>query len=248
MLDNVVIVLVQPQDVVNVAGVVRVMANFGLTRLRLVEPAAFDPYRIEGIAHHTEAIVQGAERFASLADAVADCHLLLGTTGRPRTVQRERLTPRQAAPILVRTAARERVALLFGRETDGLSGEELDRCHALLTIPTSPHRSLNLAQAALVVCYELFQAAQEPGAEPALAAALRDQSESPAPPPETEPIFASLEQILAALHPFSPRTRAAGALARLRSVLLRACLRPAEARALAGLFAHIASRLREPER
>lgn len=246
MQENVIVVLVQPQDIVNVAGVIRVMANFGLRRLRLVEPAAFDPYRIEGIAHHTEEIVQATERFATLADAVRDCRFIIGSTGRPRAVDRERLTPAQAAPLLLAGAANGRVAVLFGRETDGLTSAELDLCHALVTVPTSSEkRSLNLAQAALVVCYELFQASIQTATapEPQIAAALR--GEAPASAQETEPIFGALEQILRALHPNSPDTRAAGAVARLRSVLLRACPRPAEAEALTRLFLHIAARLRD---
>lgn len=242
MLRNVVVVLVQPQDVVNVAGVIRVMANFGLSRLRLVEPAAFDPYRIEGIAHDTEELVAATERFGSVADAVSDCRLVIGTTGRPRAVDRERLVPRQAAPLLLEGAADGPVALLFGRETDGLTSTELDLCHALATIPTAAEkRSLNLAQAALVLCYELFQASAAPAPAPQITAALR--GEAPAMAAETEPIFGALEQVLGALHPNSPEERATGAVARLRAVLLRACPRPAEAQALTRLFRHIASRL-----
>jgi tRNA/rRNA methyltransferase/tRNA (cytidine32/uridine32-2'-O)-methyltransferase len=159
-LKNIVVVLYQPQDIVNVGGVVRVMSNFGLRRLRLVEPAAYDPYRIEGIAHHTEKIVAGIERYATLEEALADCGFVLGTTARKRGTRREHLTPHQSAPYLLdyATAHSEApAALLFGREDDGLPNEALDLCHALVTIPTdTANRSLNLAQAALVLAYELW--------------------------------------------------------------------------------------------
>lgn len=254
MLQHVVIVLVQPQDIVNVAAVVRVMANFGLSQLRLVEPAAWDPYRIEGIAHNTTEIVEAAGRFPTLADAVADCGFLLGTTGRPRAVERERLTPRDAAPLLIQAATRvsrseqSKVAVLFGRETDGLTSEELNSCHALLTIPTAGKRSLNLGQAALVVCYELFLAAQVKAdvgapATSAVGSALTASAEPLATPAEMEPVFSALEEIISKLHPNSPPTRAAGAAARLRSLLLRACPQSVEAEALYRLFRHIVSRL-----
>lgn len=83
-LDAVVMVLYQPQDAVNVAAAVRAMSHFGLRRLRLVEPAAYDAYRIAGIAHHTAGILERVERYPTLADALADCGFVAATTGRPR--------------------------------------------------------------------------------------------------------------------------------------------------------------------
>lgn len=163
-LDNIVVILYQPQDVVNVGAVIRVMSNFGLKRLRLVEPAAWDAYRVEGIAHHTRPIIEAVEFFPDLAAAQADCGFVLGTTARKRGTRRERLTPRQAAPLMLEAATRSPgtpAALLFGREDTGLPNEALEDCHALLTIPTgATNPSLNLAQAALVVVYELFMATQ----------------------------------------------------------------------------------------
>src|SRR6476620_5674884 len=91
VLENIVVVLYQPQDVVNVGAVIRVMSNFGLKRLRLVEPAAFDAYRIEGIAHHTQPIIEAVEFFPDLAAALADCGFVLGTTARKRGTRRDRL-------------------------------------------------------------------------------------------------------------------------------------------------------------
>lgn len=220
LLDRVVLVLYQPQDVVNVAAVVRVMSNFGLRRLRLVEPAAFDPYRIEGIAHHTGEIVRGVERFPDLSAALADCTFVLGTTGRAREVRRERLTPRQAAGLVLRAAALSvaapapgvspeppsglppaqasapgegLVAILFGREKDGLPNAALEDCHGLVTIPTAPgNRSLNLAQSAVVLAYELWLAAAAGATQEATQDAAQDATQeslptaagaAPEPPP-----------------------------------------------------------------
>lgn len=164
VLDNIVVILYQPQDVVNVGAVIRVMSNFGLKRLRLVEPAAWDAYRVEGIAHHTQPIIEAVEFSPTLEAALADCGFVLGTTARKRGTRREKLTPRQAAPLLLEAAVRSpstRAALLFGREDTGLPNEALDDCHALVTIPTgAANPSLNLAQAALVLVYELFLAVQ----------------------------------------------------------------------------------------
>lgn len=267
-LRNVVIVLFEPQDVVNVAGIIRVMSNFGLRRLRLVEPAAWDPYRVEGIAHVTGEIVAAVARYPSLDAALADCHLVLGTTGRPRETRRERFTPRQAAAVLLRTAAAQTgpVAVLFGREKDGLPNAALDACHALLTIPTDPgNRSLNLAQAALVVAWELWMAAGAPeapapapasapavpgappvgDAAPSLLAALATDAEL-ATGTQREEMFRALREVVAAVHPRTTEGRLVRALAHLRAVLLRAAPRSDEARALAGLFAHLARAAARP--
>ncbi len=269
-LQNVVIVLFQPQDVVNVAGVIRVMSNFGLRRLRLVEPAAYDPYRIEGIAHHTEAIAQAVERYPDLQSALADCSWVLGTSGRPRETRRERLTPRQAAPVVLQTAARQadaQVAILFGREKDGLPNFALDTCHALLTIPTDPaNRSLNLAQAALVVAWELWMAAMEPAAPalpaptgtpasgtpplagevPSVVAALTADAEL-ATGTQREGMFQALADLLLAMYPRTTDERLVVSMSHLRAILLRAAPRSDEARLLSALFAHLSRVVGHPD-
>jgi TrmH family RNA methyltransferase len=268
-LDNVVIVLYQPQDVVNVAAIIRVMSNFGLSHLRLVEPAAFDPYRIEGIAHHTEPLIQATRRFATLDDALADCGLVLGTTGRPRQGERLVLAPRQAAPYVLEGARSQRVAILFGPEQDGLPNAALDRCHGMITIPTHPYnRSLNLAQAALVIAYDLWmeacagptgvQASAAPaGAQASVAPAGGESGGAAAgglppvalPPAdlaggaEREALFGALEGLLTALYPSTTPERLSGAMGRLRTLLMRAQPRQEEAEALTNLLRHAARRV-----
>ncbi|HYF76414.1 MAG TPA: RNA methyltransferase [Symbiobacteriaceae bacterium] len=245
---NIAVILYQPQDVVNVAAIIRVMSNFGLHDLRLIEPAAFDPYRIEGIAHHTESIIQAVRRFDNLAEATADCAFIVGTTGRPRAANRQILTPRQAAPILREAGALQpdrKAAVLFGREQDGLPNEALDLCHAVLTIPTSPeNRSLNLAQAALVVAYELWMAGTEAAAPDAPAAPAAAPPPDAATGPEREAMFAALEDLLRTLYPGTTETRLGGALSRLRTMLMRALPRTEEAAALTNLCRHAIRRLK----
>ena len=272
-LENIVVVLYQPQDIVNVGGVVRVMSNFGLRRLRLVEPAAYDLHRIEGIAHHTENIAAAIERFPSLEAAIEDCGFVLGTTARKRGTRREHLNPRQAGPYLLQYAQANPeapVALLFGREDDGLPNEALDSCHALVTIPTdTANHSLNLAQAALVIAYELWVAANPPAhpesernsAEPKIAGAPPRWGDKPttlaaleaalaedaklAGGSEREEMFAALAQLLRALHPESSESRMTYSIARLRAILLRAAPRREEGRLLAHLFLHIARKIKK---
>ena len=159
-LENVVVVLNEPQNLVNIAGVVRAMMNMGLDRLRLVRPAEFDAWRIGGIAHRSEGVVNRAEIFDSLPDAVADAIFVVGTTARARTAQRNYVRPRDLADTIVARACEGTVALVFGREDRGLGNEALDLCHAAAIIPTdTKYSSLNLAQAALLLSYEIFLAA-----------------------------------------------------------------------------------------
>lgn len=235
-LQDIAVVLYQPQDIVNVAGVIRVMSNFGLRTLRLVEPAAFDPYRLAGIAHHTEPLIEGTERFSTLAEAVADCAYVAGTTGRPREFVRPIYPPRQAAPLMLETARTNpgrKVALLFGRETDGLPNEALDLCHAIVTIPTHPeNRSLNLAQAALVLAYELWVSAS--GEETGAGLPAPDLADGA----EREALFAALESLLTTLYPGPGSQRLRSSLSRLRALLLRAAPSSGEARALTNLLRH----------
>jgi len=230
-LDHIIFILYQPQDVVNVGGVARALGNFGLRRLRLVEPAAFDRARAAGVAHQAGAILDAIEWYADLPAAVADCGLVVATTGRPRRVAYRRQSPRAAAPALL-AAARPAapVAVVLGREDSGLPNEALDLAHLLLTIPTvADNRSLNLAQAALVIAYELWLAAQEPVPAPA-------PTPEAAPPALGRDAVAMADALAALLAAQVPASRLAYDLALLRAVLLRARPNAAEAARLAHLF------------
>lgn len=159
-----VVVLNEPQDIVNIAGTVRAMLNTGLWRLRLVRPAWFDTDRIAGIAHGSEALLAGIELFDTLESALADASHVVGTTARRRTATFVWQHPRKAASDLLELATRAQgpVALVFGREDAGLSNQQLDLCDRLLVIPANPdHPSINLAQAVLLIGYELWLASLE---------------------------------------------------------------------------------------
>jgi TrmH family RNA methyltransferase len=154
-----ILVLVNPQDIVNIASAVRIAKNFGIERMRLVKPEVFDPYRIEGIAHNTADLVARIELLDSLEEAIADCVFTAVLTARERAAKRRVLRPREAASALVREASSGPVAIVAGREDSGLTNAELDLCNALVTIATEPgHRSLNLAQAVAIMAYETWNA------------------------------------------------------------------------------------------
>ncbi len=215
---EVVIVLDCPQDVVNVAGVVRAMKNMGLSKLRLVRPDDFDPWRIQGIAHRSGDVVSSAEIFSSLGEAVADCVHVVGTTARARTAHRNYLRPRVCAErIVARTREGGRVAVVFGREDRGLTNDGLDLCDSVVVVPTAPdYSSMNLAQACLVVSYEIFLARE---AEAPLPRGKR--STPPATRGEVETMLSALEGGLERIEFFKART-AASVMRTFRTLLARA--------------------------
>jgi TrmH family RNA methyltransferase len=239
------VVLDHPQDVVNIGGVVRVMMNFGLSKLRLVQPADFDAYRIEGIAHRSMPLIEAATLHDTLSDAVADCTWVLGTTARRRTAGRNYGHPREAAARVVEhlTAATGRVAVLFGREDKGLFNEGLDLCHAVAIIPTDPaYPSLNLAQAGLVMAYEIFLAAVgAPGELPRGRRATRPPTQG-----ELETTYRALQLGLESIDFFKAR-KPSTVMRTLRTLITRAEPDLREARLLAAMgfeVGHFIDRLR----
>lgn len=159
LLDHVTVVLYEPQDPVNIAGVVRAMKNMGVSALRLVNPVTYDPVRLEGIAHDTTDVVSRIRHFESIDAALADCVRVAAYTRRRRAAKRLVTDARQTAHTLLSHATDGPVAIVFGREDHGLPNEALDRAHIVSMIPTTDHASLNLAQAVLIALYELHLAA-----------------------------------------------------------------------------------------
>lgn len=192
VLDRVFLVLDQPQNLVNVAGVIRVMKNMGLTHLRVVQPAEWDPWRITGIAHRTDDLVEATGHFDTLEEAVSDCVFVLGTSARARTAHRNYGYARDWAGELVTRAVEGPVAIVFGREDRGLSNQALDLCHGVAIIPTdAAYSSLNLAQASLILAYEVFLAAHAEGGLPPLPRGKR--TTGPATRQRLETMFRALE-------------------------------------------------------
>lgn len=159
-LDSVRVVLFEPQDPINIAAVIRAMKNMGVHRLRLVRPVAYDPSRLAGVAHDTPEIISAIEHYDDLAPALADCVRVAGFTARRRAAKRAPLSSLEAASDLL-SYAENPVALLFGREDKGLPNNALDLAHTVVTIPTTQHASLNLAQAVLIGLYELHVASAD---------------------------------------------------------------------------------------
>lgn len=162
-LDHICVVLVSTRNPLNIGAVARAMCNFGFQRLRVVNPydAAFREARS---AVGATALLANAEEFQSIADAIADCTLVVGTTAiGHRQLQHPIKTLAVGVPFIleeVRGTQKEmrRVAILFGSEKVGLSNEDLSHCHWLMHIPTGEEQpSMNLGQAVAICLYELVR-------------------------------------------------------------------------------------------
>jgi len=163
--DNIAVVLVEPQSPGNIGMVCRAMKNMGLSRLRLVKGCdRFHPESLK-FAVAAKDLLEQAELFDDLASALADCTLTVGTTRRHGKYRQEILSPYDVAGLLKREAGPgTRAAIVFGREDSGLTTDELSLCRWHATIPsTAEYGSLNLSQAVLIFCYELGKAADSPG-------------------------------------------------------------------------------------
>lgn len=151
------VILDRPQLAENIGAVARVMANFGLSDLRLVSPRDGWPQaRAWASASGADWPLDGARVFGSVAEACADLTLMLATTARPRETRLPVMIPREAAATLYEAAAGgQRVGLLFGAERAGLETSDIALSHGIVTVPIDPRfHSLNLAQAVAITAYE----------------------------------------------------------------------------------------------
>jgi len=160
--DQLRVVLVETRNPLNIGAAARAMSNFGFLRLRVVNPYHV-AFREARSAVGAAPLLKAAEEFASVAEAVADCTLVVGTTAiQHRELQHPLRTLERGAPIIRKELASARVALLFGSEKTGLSNDDLSHCHWLMHIPTrKQHLSMNLGQAVAVCLYELARDAKK---------------------------------------------------------------------------------------
>ena len=152
------VVLVATRNPLNIGAAARAMGNFGFTRLRVVNPYKV-AFREARSAVGAASVLTRAEEFKTVADAIADCSLVVGTTALGHRELRHPLRRlEQGATLIRRRLTSGRVALLFGSEKVGLSNRDLSHCHWLMRIPTrEAHGSMNLGQAVAVCLYELIR-------------------------------------------------------------------------------------------
>jgi len=236
MPNNVRIVLVNTTHPGNIGGVARAMKNMGLGELCLVKPKKFPHADALARAAGAGDLLDSALVVDSLDEALADCHLVVGTSARSRSIPWPLVNPRELAAIVAPLPADTKVAILFGREDRGLTNDELQRCHQHVHIPVNESfSSLNLAAAVQVVAYELR-----------MAELLQDSSEAQpqwgtewdvelADNRELELMFNHLEQVLTEvefLDPEKPRNL----MPRLRRLLLRSVPDKLEVNVLRGML------------
>jgi TrmH family RNA methyltransferase len=233
------IVLVRPARAANVAATCRAMKNMALRSLRLVEPVPdLSAAEARALAYGAWDVLDGAARFPSLAAAVADCTFVAATSSRPRA---DASTPREVAERAGSLAAGGRAALVFGPEASGLTNDELALCEVTVRIPSNAqHPSLNLAQAVLILAYEVFLSsggAAEPSPIGRAAAG------------EVEAALSELARALRAIGYLNPQNPSA-ALAELGSLFRRAAPTPREVALLRGVARQVlwaAARVAPPE-
>jgi tRNA/rRNA methyltransferase len=231
------VILNSPQLAENIGAVARVMANFGLSELRLVSPRDGWPQeRAWASASGADWPLNDAKVFTTLAEALGDLELVLATTARPREARLPVITPRQAAQRLsLECGAGRRTGLLFGAERAGLTADDIAICQAIVTMPVDARfRSLNLAQAVAIAAYE-WRCAQSPDAPPAFRA----------PPPVADQaalhdFYHQLEAELDAAGFFHPPEKRASMVRNLRAAFGRSGLSDQEVRTLRGVVTALA--------
>jgi tRNA/rRNA methyltransferase len=232
--DRLRVVLVATRNPLNLGAAARAMSNFGFRRLRVVTPyeAAFREARS---AVGAVSLLARAEEYATVAEAVADCTLVIGTTaGRRRELHHPLRGLEEGARLIRRRLRSGRVALLFGSEKRGLSNQDLSHCHWLMRIPTRPqHSSMNLAQAVVVCLYELAREARS---------SRNSEKSRPASAGELDRLTGLLLQALSASGYLQPRSGAA-IEEKVRRLIRRLQLPAADAKVLLGMFRQMAWKL-----
>jgi tRNA (cytidine32/uridine32-2'-O)-methyltransferase len=227
------IVLIDPSHPGNIGSVARAMKNMALSDLVLVRPRSFPHAEAIALAAGADDILANARIVDTVAEAIAECGFIAGTTSRPRSYYWEFATPRDVAGRIVALPPDNRTALLFGSERYGLGTEDLNFCNVLVRIPANPeYCSLNLAMSVQLVAYEIFMAREQPRSQTQLEMAL-------APSGDVEHFYAHLHEVLNDID-FEDRT--GHLMERLRRLFNRAQLDRNELNILRGILSAVQGR------
>ncbi len=215
MLSNIRVVLIGTTHPGNIGAVARAMKNMCLQHLYLVRPRHYPSSEATDRASGAHDLLQRAQVCESLDEALQGCRMVVGASARLRSVKWPQVAPKACAEQLLHEAEQGEVALIFGRESSGLSNAELDRCHLLVHIPANEeYSSLNLSQAVQVLAYELYVGSlDQAGIEPELADVATAE--------EMEGLFQHLEQAMGDVG-FSDPRQSGKLQRRLRRLFLRA--------------------------
>ena len=241
-----VVILVEPQLGENIGAAARVMANFGLSRLRLVKPKqAWPNPKARIMAAGADRILDAAEIYDTFPAAIADCTFVAATTARAHDQVKPVLAPAECVRrIAPRVAAGETVAIVFGRERNGLENDEVGLADCIITFPINPaFASLNLAQAVALVGYEWFKLS----ASGALPFAMPEKSRA-APKEQLLTFFATLERELERVEFFRPAEKRETMLINLRNIFARMQPTQQDIQTLHGVIMAIAEGRKGPAR
>jgi tRNA (cytidine32/uridine32-2'-O)-methyltransferase len=233
------VVLVGTQHPGNIGSAARALKTMGLSRLALVAPERYPHPDANALAAGADDVLAAASMHATLAEAIADCRLVLGCTARSRRIALPERVPREAAAALLAEAGQgTEVALVVGRERTGLDNDELQLCHGAVHIPADPgYSSLNLAAAVQVLAYELRMAWLAGAGMAAVDPAGQEhEHDQPASHAQMEGLFGQLAETLDAID-FHKGRAPESAMRKLRRLFLRSRLDLPEVRLLRGILA-----------
>ncbi len=229
---NFAFVLVRPQSAGNIGAAARALKNMGFADLREVAPEASNRRMAAAMAVHAADVLAASRTYGGLDSAIADCTLTVGTTCRPGLYRSGTGSVRDTAAQLVPLSRTNRIAIVFGPEDHGLTNRELKLCQRLVTIPTAPgYPSLNLAQAVMVVAYELMMAAGAP-------AQSAERAPEFVPVAEAEAMLARMAEALLAIG-FLPEDNPDHIMFALRAILGRSGISARELDILNGIASQI---------
>lgn len=236
MFENVRIILVEPQHPGNIGASARAMKNMGFSDLRLVSPKRFPDPQADWRAAGAIDLLENSAIYSTLNKAIADCQLVIGTSARVRNIPRPSIFAKDLPDLISRYPTNLKVAILFGRESSGLTNDELQFCHYHLQIPSDEgYPVLNLAMALQIVVYELFisvsgKLQKEPEWDRAIASSG-----------EVDMMLEHLEQVLFESE-FLDSENPGKTLVRLRRMFMRIHLDETEVQVMRGVLKHLHKR------
>ena len=236
MFENVRIILVEPQHPGNIGASARAMKNMGFSDLRLVSPKRFPDPQADWRAAGAIDLLENSAIYSTLNKAIADCALVIGTSARVRNIPRPSIFAKDLPDLISRYPTNLKVAILFGRESSGLTNDELQFCHYHLQIPSDEgYPVLNLAMALQIVVYELFisvsgKLQKEPEWDRAIASSG-----------EVDMMLEHLEQVLFESE-FLDSENPGKTLVRLRRMFMRIHLDETEVQVMRGVLKHLHKR------
>jgi tRNA (cytidine32/uridine32-2'-O)-methyltransferase len=227
------VVLVATSHPGNIGSTARALKTMGLDKLYLVNPKSFPDRKANEMAAGADDLLDSAQLCDSLTEALQGCHLVIGTSARPRGLDLPCLMPFECAELVNQQSDTTQVAIVFGREHAGLTNEELMHCHYHVTIPSNPeYSSLNLSQAVQIIAYELRVRClnqDKPEAPPQKTLATMD---------ETEHFYEHLTEVMRGIS-FLKVKSPGKVIERVRRLFMRTRLEKMEVAILRGFLSHI---------